>query len=91
MATITAGMMLMRWPLISAGLMFLASTLNIRFRQADYVGLAIVSSIIGLTAACWFATALLGLTLSDMATSWTAFKDYILEVMSHTPPEWPMP
>lgn len=91
MATITAGVMLMRWPLVSAVLMFLASTLNIQCRKSEYVVLAVVSSILGVTAACWFATGLLGLTLGDMATSWSAFKGYVFEVMSHAPPEWPMP
>ena len=40
MATITTSMVLLRWPLLSAVLMFLASTLNIQFRKSDYAGLA---------------------------------------------------
>lgn len=39
MATITTSMVLLRWPLLSAVLMFLASTLNIQFRKSDYAGL----------------------------------------------------
>ncbi|WP_220455386.1 YjcB family protein, partial [Klebsiella pneumoniae] len=38
MATLTTGVVLLRWQLLSAVMMFLASTLNIRFRRADYVG-----------------------------------------------------
>jgi hypothetical protein len=46
MATITTSMVLLRWPLLSAVLMFLASTLNIQFRKSDYAGLAVIST-------CW--------------------------------------
>ncbi|WP_254889170.1 YjcB family protein, partial [Salmonella enterica] len=34
MAAITTGVVLLRWQLLSAVLMFLASTLNIRFRKS---------------------------------------------------------
>lgn len=47
MATLTTGVVLLRWQLLSAVMMFLASTLNIRFRRADYVGLAVISSGLG--------------------------------------------
>ena len=35
MATLTTGVVLLRWQLLSAVMMFLASTLNIRFRRSD--------------------------------------------------------
>ena len=54
MATITTSMVLLRWPLLSAVLLFLASTLNIQFRKSDYAGLAVISTLLGLGAACWF-------------------------------------
>lgn len=72
MATITTSMVLLRWPLLSAVLMFLASTL------------------LGLGAACWFATGLLGITLLDIAAVWENIKVVMVEAMSHTPPDWPM-
>ena len=90
MSTITAGFVLMRWPLISAILMFMASTLNIKLRQSHYPALAIISTLIGVSASCWFATGLLGLTTAEMATSWLAIKDTMIEVMSQTPPNWPL-
>jgi len=91
MGTITAGVVLMRWPLISAILMFMASTLNIRLRQSHYPALAIVSTMMGVSASCWFATGLLGLTAAEIATSWLAVKDTVIEVMSQAPPAWPIP
>lgn len=91
MGTITAGIMLMRGPIVSAILMFMASTLNIKFRQWHYPALAVLSTLIGVSASCWFATSLLGLTPTDVATHWLAMKDSVLEVMSHAPPNWPMP
>ena len=65
MATLTTGVVLLRWQLLSAVMMFLASTLNIRFRRADYVGLAVISSGLGVVSACWFAMGLLGITMAD--------------------------
>ena len=90
MATITTGVVLLRWQLLSAVLMFLASTLNIRFRKSDYIGLAVISSGLGLVLACWFATGLLGITLMDVSAIWNNIQSVMVEVMSHTPPEWPM-
>ena len=90
MATITTGVVLLRWQLLSAVLMFLASTLNIRFRKSDYIGLAVISSGLGLDIACWIATGLLGITLVDMSAIWKNIETVMVDVMSHTPPDWPM-
>lgn len=54
MASITTSVVLLRWPLVSAVLMFLASSLNIQLRKSDYAGLAVICSCMGLAAACWF-------------------------------------
>ncbi|WP_312457608.1 YjcB family protein [Pseudescherichia sp.] len=90
MATFTTSVVLLRWQLMSAILMFLASSLNIKFRKSDYIGLAIVSSGLGVVAACWFATGLLGITLVDVAAIWHNIKSVMIEVASHAPPEWPI-
>lgn len=52
MASITTSVILLRWPLVSAVLMFLASSMNIQLRKSDYAGLAVICSCIGLVAAC---------------------------------------
>lgn len=85
MATITTGVVLLRWQLLSAVLMFLASTLNIRFRKSDYIGLAVISSGLGVVSACWFATGLLGITLMDVSAIWNNIEAVMVEAMSHTP------
>lgn len=90
MATITTSVLLMRWPLLSAVLMFMASTLHIQFRRSDYQGLAIVCSGMGITAACWFATGLLGITLADMASVWDNIKLIMVEVSYQAPPQFPV-
>lgn len=89
MATFTTGVVLMRWQLISALLMFFASTLNVRFRKADAPFLAVVSSGLGIAASCWFATGLLGLSV-DFALIWANVKTVMVDVISQTPPEWPV-
>ncbi|WP_407731900.1 YjcB family protein [Pseudocitrobacter faecalis] len=90
MVSISTGVVLLRWPLFSAVLMFLASTLKIRLRKADYAGLAVMCSVLGVASACWFATGLLGITMVDIATICNNIKEVMVEVMSQTPPEWPM-
>ncbi|XTZ38152.1 YjcB family protein [Salmonella enterica] len=90
MAIFTTSVALLRWPLVSALLMFMASTLNIRFRQADYMGLAVISSGMGIVAACWFATSLLGITVMDISAIWHNMVEVMVEVSSQTPPTWPM-
>lgn len=90
MATITTSVVLLRWPLVSAGLMFIASTLNVQFRKADYIGLTVISTLFGLVAACWFATGLLGITLGDMSAIMNNVKDVMVETMSKMPPDWPV-
>ncbi len=79
MASITTSVVLLRWPLVSAVLMFLASSLNIQLRKSDYAGLAVICSCLGLAAACWFATGLLGITLLDIAKIWGNIKDVMIE------------
>ncbi|HHL8108233.1 TPA: YjcB family protein [Escherichia coli] len=86
MATLTTGVVLLRWQLLSAVMMFLASTLNIRFRRSDYVGLAVISSGLGVVSACWFAMGLLGITMAD----WHNIELVMIEEMNQTPPQWPM-
>lgn len=89
MASITAGVMLMRWPLISAVLMFLASTLNIRFRKSDYTFLAVFFSVLGIAAACWFAAGLLGLSI-DVPTIFDNAKNILIDIMNQPQPDWPV-
>ncbi|WP_275431169.1 YjcB family protein, partial [Enterobacter hormaechei] len=48
------------------------------------------STLLGLGAACWFATGLLGITLLDLAAVWENIKVVMVEAMSHTAPDWPM-
>lgn len=89
MASITTSVVLLRWP-GERSTHVLASSLNIQLRKSDYAGLAVICSCLGLAAACWFATGLLGITLLDIAKIWGNIKDVMIEVMSQTPPEWPM-
>lgn len=89
MATLTTGVVLLRWQLLSAVMMFLASTLNIRFRRADYVGLAVISSGLGVVSACWFAMGLLGITMADITAIWHNIESVMIEEMNQTPPQWP--
>ena len=90
MATLTTGVVLLRWQLLSAVMMFLASTLNIRFRKSDYIGLAVISSGLGVVSACWFATGLLGITMMDITAIWHNIEAVMVEAINQAPPEWPM-
>lgn len=93
MGTITASVLLMRWELLSAVMMFLASTFNVKCRQASRNAMAFVFTGIGIGMSCWFVTGLLGITLSmeNLHNFWHISKEVFIDVMSRTPPEWPLP
>lgn len=93
MSTLTASLMMARWELVSAVMMFLASTVNVKCRQTSHRGIAIVFTGIGIGMSCWFVTGLLGITLSmeNLHNFWNITKSVVVEVMSHTPPDYPMP
>ncbi|MFS2224160.1 YjcB family protein [Pantoea sp. B65] len=87
MGTIAASVVLMRWELLSAVMMFFASTFKIKCRQSSRNAMAFVFSGIGIGMSCWFVTGLLGITLSveNVSHTWQVTKDVFVEVMSHTP------
>jgi len=91
MSAIATSVVLARWEILSAVVMFFASTLNINLRKASRHGLAVLTSGIGITMSCWFVMGLLGITSADMALYGQHAKDLFVEIMSHTPENWPMP
>ncbi|MEJ4045871.1 YjcB family protein [Erwinia sp. SLM-02] len=93
MGTITASVMLMRWELLSAVMMFIASTFNVQCRKASRNAMAFVFTGIGIGMSCWFVTGLLGISLGmeNLYNFWHITKDVFINVMSQTPPDWPMP
>lgn len=93
MATITTSLIVMRWELLSAVLMFFASTLKIRLRQRSHHVMAFMCGGIGLGMTCWFVTGLLGISLSaeTLHSFMLVTKDTFMQIMSQVPPDWPMP
>lgn len=93
MATITTSVILMRWELLSAVMMFFASTFNVQCRKASRNVMAFAFTGIGIGMSCWFVTGLLGITLSmdNLNNFWTITKEVFVDVMSRTPADWPMP
>ncbi|WP_312241156.1 YjcB family protein [Pantoea sp.] len=93
MATLTTSFLIMRWELLSAVMMFFASTLKIKCRQTSHNVMAFMFGSIGLGMSCWFVTGLLGITLSmdNLHNFMEISKNAFVEVMSQTPTEWPMP
>ncbi|MDF7659920.1 YjcB family protein [Erwiniaceae bacterium L1_54_6] len=93
MATLTTSLIVMRWELLSAIMMFFASTLKIRFRQNSHHVMALMCGGIGLGMSCWFVTGLLGITLSleNLHNFMEITKNAFVQVMSQTPADWPMP
>lgn len=85
--------MLMRWGLLSAVMMFFASTFNVKCRRASRNAMAFVFTGIGIGMSCWFVTGLLGITLSieNLYNFWHTTQDVFVEVMSQAPADWPMP
>ncbi|CAM3604931.1 hypothetical protein BS639_12055 [Rouxiella silvae] len=93
MSTLTTGFMMMRWELLSALMMFLASQMNVVCRQTSKNTLAFMCSGLGLSMTCWFVMGLMGMTFSVEAITqfWMTSKDVFIDIMSKTPTNWPMP
>ena len=90
MATLTTGVVLLRWQLLSAVMMFLASTLNIRFRRSVVVGVAVIGSVRGVFPAFGFPRGFLGFTMADITPIWHNIGSVMIEEMNQPPPQWPM-
>ncbi|MEA9390563.1 YjcB family protein [Acerihabitans sp. TG2] len=91
MATLSSSFVMMRWELLSAMMMFFASTLNVVCRNNNRYALSFIFSAVGISMACWFVTSLLGIRLSFEIASrefWANSKQLIIYLLSHTPPDW---
>ncbi|QKJ88909.1 Membrane protein [Paramixta manurensis] len=93
MATLTTGLIVMRWELLSAIMMFFASTFKIKCRQSSHNLMAFVFSGVGIGMSCWFVTGLLGITLSmeNFNNFLDISKHAFVDIMSQAPANWPMP
>lgn len=93
MSSIATGLIMMRWGLLSAMMMFLASQLNIACRRSSRNGMAFIFSSLGLFTACWFVMGLMGITFSleGVLNFWSLFKETFLDIMSKTPTNYPLP
>ena len=92
MGTLTAGIVMMRWELLSAFLMFCTSQLNIVCRQSSRNTMAFVCSGLGLTVTCFFVMSLMGISYNAEAVAqfWSVSKDVFFDVMSKTPTDMPL-
>lgn len=93
MSTIATGFIMMRWELLSAVMMFIASQLNVVCRKASRNGMAFIFSSLGLFTTIWFVMGLMGITLTVESVShfWAVSKDVFIDVMSQMPTDWPIP
>ncbi|CAI0719058.1 Uncharacterised protein [Serratia entomophila] len=93
MSTIATGFIMMRWELLSALMMFIASQLNVVCRKTSRNGMAFMFSSLGLFTTFWFVMGLMGISFSMEAFTqfWSNAWDMYVEVVSNTPTDWPMP
>lgn len=93
MATLTTSFLVMRWELLSAIMMFFASTLKTRLRQDSHHVMAFLCGSVGVGMSCWFLTGLMGITLSmeNVHHFFSVSKDVFIDVMSRAPANWQMP
>lgn len=93
MATLTTSLIVMRWELLSAVMMFFASTLKIKLRQKSHPVMALLCGGIGIGMSCWFVTGLLGISLSmeNVNHFMEITKTSFVEAMSQASADWPMP
>lgn len=93
MSTIATGFIMMRWELLSAVMMFLASQLNVVCRKASRNGMAFIFSSLGLLTSCWFVMGLMGISFSmeGLMHFWAVFKDVFVDMMNQTQTTFPLP
>lgn len=93
MTTLAASFLVMRWGLLSAIMMFFASTLKIKCRQTRHHVMAFLFSGMGVGMSCWFVTGLLGITLSmdNLHNFLEITKNIFVEVLNQAPAGWPVP
>ncbi|CAI0759737.1 YjcB family protein [Serratia proteamaculans] len=93
MSAIATGFIMMRWELLSAVMMFMASQLNVVCRKTSRNGMAFMFSSLGLFTTCWFVMGLMGISFSQegFVLFWSHAWDMYVEVVSNTPTDWPMP
>ncbi|GAA0479272.1 MULTISPECIES: YjcB family protein [Tatumella] len=91
MATLTANFLIMRWGLLSALAMFLASSATIKCRRHHLTLFSVLCAGFGVIMSCWFVTGLMGIPFS--AEQWHGFvsnaQDILTQVIKNTPSSWP--
>ncbi|OMQ27012.1 YjcB family protein [Serratia oryzae] len=93
MSTIATGLIMMRWELLSAVMMFIASQLNVVCRKASRNGMALMFSSLGVFTACWFVMGLMGISfsLAGILHFLSAAKETFIDIMSKTPANYNYP
>ncbi|RLR18401.1 hypothetical protein D8L93_01230 [Sodalis-like symbiont of Bactericera trigonica] len=89
MGTLTASFLVMRWGLLSAMMIFIASQLHVQCRRSSRNVMAFVFTGVGIGMSCWFVTGLMGITLSELLLMrhemWEGMKQGMLFMMANTP------
>lgn len=84
MGTVMTGLIVARWEIMSTFMMFIASSLNVKFRKKGHRIIAFAFSGIGFATACWLVLTLSGNTINTAGMShlWAVAKDVFVDVMS---------
>lgn len=92
-ATLTTNLLVMRWELLSAVMMFFASRVKIKLHQNSHYVMVLLCSSIVAGMSCWFVTGLMGITLSmeNLHNFMDVSKGAFIYVMIQTPVGWSMP
>ncbi|XPE24783.1 YjcB family protein [Shigella sonnei] len=70
-------------------MMFLASTLNIRFRRLIMSGLQLLAAVLGLVCLV-VRNGVVGITMADITAIWHNIESVMVEEMNQTPPQGAM-
>lgn len=91
MGTLAASFYLIRWGLLSAVAMFLASTLKTKCRQNSRYLSGLLCSGLGIAMSCWFVTGLMGITLSagEIQLMLDNTHQTLIELAKITAKSWP--
>ncbi len=81
MSAVAASLLFMRWGLVSAGLMYMASVMKIKCQKNSFKVGTVAFSSLGLFTSCWFVTGLFGIDFT--LHNWHAVADVATNALNY--------
>jgi len=81
MSALATSLIVMRWGLVSAGLMYMASVMKIKCQQHSLKAASVAFTGLGLFTSCWFVMGLLGIDFTIQ--NWQAITTVATDALNY--------